>query len=584
MTLLLRISLRNLFRQKRRNLLLGSAIAIGMALLILANSFANGISDVLFNRIMAFVTGHVSVTFTQNGNRMSPVFRDGPRMLEMVREAAPEVAQIQQAIGIFSRAIGNGRADNVILVSLDLGDTATASYRQDLEANFRLIAGSYENLTNGMFDYPVLIAEDKAKYLRVGMKDVIKVRFQDVEGRQQAARLTVAGIFKPANAFMSAPVFLNLPDLRLLAGYGPKDIPQLYLVLRDPTRDALDVANRLHAALQPPLASLPGQLRFQGREARANAFGYRVDTASRRATGLPSKGVFASASLAEALSLKPGDLCTLSYAVKYPEPGDSTAFAPLTLTGVLPDSAAIDGQALLISDREFYAQFYSRWPAAEAKAPSNGSAGRAWRPDTSHPWLPYLNRQWVLLERTKTTQALQKKWSGITRLKTKATTVDVSTMYETASMVVNLEMALNLITLVAVLVLFFIIQVGVVNTLRMTIRERTREIGTMRSIGMRKGEVRNLFLLETLSLTLISGAVGVGVAFLGMRLLASIAFAVDGNPISMILIGGHLHFVPKAASIALYFLLIMGISTVTAWFPARRAANLQPSDALRHFG
>lgn len=583
MSMLFKISLRNLLRQKRRNLLLGSAIAIGMALLILANAFAHGISDVLFNRVMAFVTGHVSIGFTQNGNRMAPVFRNAEFMRAKVAETVPEVGMVQEAIGIFARAIGNGRADNVILVSLNIDEVTDPDYRRDLEANFHLIAGKYESLTDGSFDHPVIIAEDKAKYLRVGLNDVIRVRFQDIEGRQQAARLTVAGIFKPANAFMSAPVFLGLNDIKQMAGYGPTDLPQLYLTLPNPREEAYPVAERLHRALKPKVAQIVGEIGAKGKIDSAAVFGYRIDSASLAKSGLPNQGVFASAGLARALGLATGDTCRLRYLSQFP--GMDTVTATWVVSSILPEpgkaATGLPGHTLLIADREFYAAFYSAWPreAQHAKDPA-----RFWQPDSSHALWSSLGREWILLDRTATTSELQKKWSGITRLKTKATTVDVNTMYETASMVVNLELALNLITLVAVLILFFIIQVGVVNTLRMTIRERTREIGTMRSIGMQKGDVRNLFLLETLCLTAIAGAVGIGIAFLGMQGLSSLQFKVDGNPISMILIGGHLHFLPKASSILLYFLLIMGISTATAFFPARRAAHMQPSDALRHYG
>jgi ABC-type antimicrobial peptide transport system permease subunit len=162
--------------------------------------------------------------------------------------------------------------------------------------------------------------------------------------------------------------------------------------------------------------------------------------------------------------------------------------------------------------------------------------------------------------------------------------MDVATMYETASMVIKLEYALNLITLGAVLILFFIIQVGVVNTLRMTIRERTREIGTMRAIGMRKKDLRNLFLLETFFLSLFACAAGVLLAFAAMELLSLITFHTGSNPLGMLLVNSHLHFKPSLIGTGFYLLLILTIAVITAWFPARRASNLPPSEALRHFG
>jgi putative ABC transport system permease protein len=156
-------------------------------------------------------------------------------------------------------------------------------------------------------------------------------------------------------------------------------------------------------------------------------------------------------------------------------------------------------------------------------------------------------------------------------------------MYESASMVVNLEVALNLITLGAVMVLFFIILIGVVNTLRMTIRERTREIGTIRAIGMQKKDVRNTFLLETFFLTLFSIIAGILAAFAAMAGFSLIKINVQDNPIGMLLVNGHLNFVPTVIGTVSYTLLILAIAVVTAYFPAQRAANMSAASALRHY-
>ena len=122
-------------------------------------------------------------------------------------------------------------------------------------------------------------------------------------------------------------------------------------------------------------------------------------------------------------------------------------------------------------------------------------------------------------------------------------------MYETASDVLKLEGALNLITIVAVLILFFIIVLGVINTLRMSIRERTREIGTIRAIGMQKKDVRSIFILETVSLTFISAISGTIFAFIVMGLLSLVKFHVVDNPMGILLLNQSLHFVPTVSGI-----------------------------------
>ena len=123
MNFILKISFRNLLRQKRRNILLGIAMSFGAMILVLASSFSHGISDVLFNKIVVYVAGHVSVGFTESGNMYKQVFHDGDRMVSIVKKELPDITQIQEALGIFSRAIGNGKSDNVIMVGIDLKQT-----------------------------------------------------------------------------------------------------------------------------------------------------------------------------------------------------------------------------------------------------------------------------------------------------------------------------------------------------------------------------------------------------------------------------------------------------------------------------
>ena len=97
----------------------------------------------------------------------------------------------------------------------------------------------------------------------------------------------------------------------------------------------------------------------------------------------------------------------------------------------------------------------------------------------------------------------------MTRTKWKGPWMDVRTMYETADFILKFEFALYIVALVAVLILFFIILIGVLNTLRMTIRERTREIGTIRAIGMQKYDVKYLFITETVLLAALACLAGI---------------------------------------------------------------------------
>lgn len=571
MGLLIRLSLRNLLRQKRRNLLLGSAMAIGVAILVTAGSFSAGISDIMFNRILRYVTGHVSVRFNERGGVMREIFRDGERARAAVR-GVPGVEKFEEGVGYFMRAIGNGKSDNIILVGANMSAELSEKERREMVESFRVVEGSWEAARDSLAENPVVISAEKARYLNVGLGDVVRVRFRDMFGQDQAARLTVEGVMLNDNIFMQPVVFLELGRAKALLGYRPWETASLMLTLSDPKRGAGAVADAVHARLRPGLASIEASV--NGR--RAVLFGAKSDAASRAAlaarlnlspaaleAALLRDGALLDARTARALGVRQGDEFRASWPRK---------FAPGRVEVKLRAAAVFNAEGpggVLVNDGKFYAAYYPDLPAAGA-APAGG-------------WEGLLSPEWTLLPRTYTTDDYKKKYQGIARSRGKGTSADVSTMYETASDILKLEGVLNIITLSAVMVLFFIILLGVVNTLRMTIRERTREIGTMRAIGMRAEDVRDTFLLETFFLTLFSSAAGVALGFLVMRLISVPVFHPQDNPLGMLLVNGRIYFLTTFWSAAGSVLLIMGISLATAWFPARRAAAMSPAQALRHY-
>jgi ABC-type antimicrobial peptide transport system permease subunit len=187
------------------------------------------------------------------------------------------------------------------------------------------------------------------------------------------------------------------------------------------------------------------------------------------------------------------------------------------------------------------------------------------------------------MKRVATSQEYLKAFRELSQQRVRGVVVSVQSMYETASMIIQLEFALFLITFIAGVVLFLVILIGVINTLRMTIKERTREIGTVRAIGMQKSDVLRIFLLETGFLAFFASLTGAALAFLAMWGLSSIPINAGDNPMSMLLVNGRLFFAPTAAATAGYILFIVGIAVTTAFFPSRRASRLSAVNAMRHY-
>ena len=433
----------------------------------------------------------------------------------------------------------------------------------------------------------MVLAEQKAKYLKVKMGDALRVRFIGVTNQAASAKLTVVGIFKPANVFMSSPIFLELSDIKSLSGYGPHDISVVQVNMKDPQRYAKQVADRIHAELKPSLALIEGRAELKGTSTDLIALGFRTDSVSQgimnRALKLAAgdsarafgyQGVVIAYAFAKRYAAGIGDTIRFSWKGKYDTAGSQTKLA---VTAIADSGAKIPANSVLVNEKDFYHAYYDPLPAAVAAGIMKTM------PDSTHPLWAALAPNFMLMKRCATTMEYSKQSQEMMRSKFKGIMVSVQSMYETASAILKVEAALNLITLVACLVLFFIILIGVINTLRMTIRERTREIGTVRAIGMQKKDVLNMFILETALLALFASVAGTVMAFGAMWGLASFTINAGDNPMGMLLVRGHLFFAPTAAAVIGYNALIVAIAVATAFFPARRASKLTAANAMRHY-
>jgi ABC-type antimicrobial peptide transport system permease subunit len=110
--------------------------------------------------------------------------------------------------------------------------------------------------------------------------------------------------------------------------------------------------------------------------------------------------------------------------------------------------------------------------------------------------------------------------------------------------------------------------VGIMNILLASVEQRTREIGLRISIGARRRDILQQFLLEALLLGLVGAAAGVA---LGLGLPLAARLFVKQFPIEISILSAALAFTFSCA-VALLFGVV----------PAMRAANLNPTEALHH--
>jgi len=115
--------------------------------------------------------------------------------------------------------------------------------------------------------------------------------------------------------------------------------------------------------------------------------------------------------------------------------------------------------------------------------------------------------------------------------------------------------------------------VGMMNTLFMSVFERTREIGLLRAVGWRRGQVMRLILGESLVFALLGGLLGTGLGVLGV-------FALRGSGTSFGAYGGA--FTPQLFLQAYITVVVLGL--LGGLYPAWWASRLLPLEALRYEG
>jgi putative ABC transport system permease protein len=109
--------------------------------------------------------------------------------------------------------------------------------------------------------------------------------------------------------------------------------------------------------------------------------------------------------------------------------------------------------------------------------------------------------------------------------------------------------------------------IGIMNIMLVSVTERTREIGIRMAIGARPGDILAQFLVEALTLSLVGGLLGTGLG-VGTALLISKK------------LGWSMLIRPDVIVLAVGFSALVGV--VFGLYPARKAANLDPIDALRY--
>jgi putative ABC transport system permease protein len=148
--------------------------------------------------------------------------------------------------------------------------------------------------------------------------------------------------------------------------------------------------------------------------------------------------------------------------------------------------------------------------------------------------------------------------------------LDVKTASELVKTTTELQFV-RAMALVTSVIALFIGTISMLNTMIMSVFERTKEIGVLRAIGWGRFRVMKMIVMESMLLSIVGGVVGILGAILLAKVLSTVpAFSgvVDGKLAWSVLVEG--------------FLIALGVGFLGALYPAFRGAQLLPTEALRH--
>ena len=116
--------------------------------------------------------------------------------------------------------------------------------------------------------------------------------------------------------------------------------------------------------------------------------------------------------------------------------------------------------------------------------------------------------------------------------------------------------------------------IGIMNIMMVSVTERTREIGIRKALGAKERTILSLFVVEAGTTSALGGIIGIGLGYTVSALATKVlAVIMTDMPITV---------TPTAGSIAVAFGISVGIGVLFGYLPAKRAARLNPIEALRY--
>jgi ABC-type lipoprotein release transport system permease subunit len=190
---------------------------------------------------------------------------------------------------------------------------------------------------------------------------------------------------------------------------------------------------------------------------------------------------------------------------------------------------------------------------------------------------------YILMEPDPSAKAFWQKFDQVNREDWTGQKLDITSWEDEVAFLTWILTAINGIVGVLGFVLLIVISIGVMNAMWIAIRERTREIGTLRAIGMQRTRVLAMFLTEGFTLAIVATAAGTALGVLFSALINVVKVPLPGL-LSTFLMSPTLKMAFDPAKIIGALVIITAATTLISLIPSFLAARLKPITAMHHIG
>ena len=159
--------------------------------------------------------------------------------------------------------------------------------------------------------------------------------------------------------------------------------------------------------------------------------------------------------------------------------------------------------------------------------------------------------------------------------------IDLTTWNDEVSFMSRIRDGINGVTFFLLMVLMGIVTLGIVNALWIAVRERTREIGTLRAIGMQRRGILTMVVIEAGILGFFATSLGVfGGAAIALTLEA-MGITIPEEGVQMILLTEKLHLVVDMSQLLMTIAGFTIFTMIASVWPAFKAARMDPITAIQ---